>query len=118
MPTLKLAPLDGDAAIRTLSDLLAVWRDGMAAPLPLPLKTCLALLENRRPVDVYEGAFAARGEIDDDPCLGRVYPDYAALSGDARFVELVQRVHQPLLDWVTHQVDVQPHVATPAEVAG
>ncbi|MEO8280508.1 MAG: exodeoxyribonuclease V subunit gamma, partial [Ideonella sp.] len=99
-----------DLAEQTLQTLLHTWRDGMTAPLPLPIKTALSLLENKgRQDEVYDGGFQLRGEVQDDPCLARTFPDFEALSADGRFAELAHAVYQPLLDWVETQVKVVSH---------
>ncbi|WP_418318173.1 exodeoxyribonuclease V subunit gamma [Piscinibacter sakaiensis] len=114
--TLTINAIDGDAAAQTLTTLLQVWRDGMAEPLPLPIKTALATLaEKGRPADVYDGSYQRQGEVHDDPCLARMFGDFETLSADGRFAELAERVFRPLLDWAGNSVRVEVHAAVGAD---
>ncbi len=116
--TVTVGPIDRDTAEQTLATLLSVWRDGMRAPLPLPLKTALAVVLGKgRPADVYDGSFSLRGEVGNDACLARVFSDFDALTADGRFMELAQAVFQPLLDWVNDHVTVVEHATAPAAEA-
>jgi exodeoxyribonuclease V gamma subunit len=111
--TLTLAPPPPDEARATLETLLAVWQQGMTAPLPLPLKTAIAWAQHpadaaKKARTAYEGGFNASAEAD-EPCLARVYPRFADLLADGRLPTLAAQVHQPLLDWVTHHVTIARH---------
>ena len=96
-------------AQQALADLLVAWRAGMDAPLPLACKTALAFLdeESKAPAQ-YEGGFKRQGEVEYDPGLARLYPDYERLSADGRFAELARQLYAPLRDW-TQQIEVLIH---------
>lgn len=106
--TLHFAPLPPAEAQATLAQLLQVWREGMNAPLPLPLRTALAWVAGGDAAGTYEGSFQQEGE-GTEPCLARIYPDFEALSADGRFEALAHGVCGPLADWATLQVRVQAH---------
>lgn len=98
--TLTLDPLPQGQAQTLLADLLLAWQEGMAEPLPLALNTGLAWVTGKPDVaPVYEGGpFLERAE-GDEPCLARLFPDFAALSADGRFELLAQRLYGPLQEW-------------------
>ena len=74
----------------------------MGHPLPLPLKTGLALVSGGNPRPTYEGGQDDDGELR-DPYLARVFPSYADLTSDGSFERLAARVLEPFVDWVrTH----------------
>ncbi|MGB4058850.1 MAG: exodeoxyribonuclease V subunit gamma [Burkholderiaceae bacterium] len=111
--TLTLTPPPPDEARATLETLLAVWQQGMTAPLPMPLKTAIAWAQHpadaaKKARTAYEGGFNASAE-GDEPCLARVYPRFADLLADGRLPTLAAQVHQPLLDWVSHHVTIARH---------
>lgn len=114
--TLRIAPIDGESARQQLAQLLLTWREGMASPLPLPLKTALALAGDGNAEEAYEGSsfrpeFAEVNEM----CLARCFPDFDALesvptpSGESMLHELAAAVYGPMLDWIAEHVSVIPH---------
>ncbi|MES2117563.1 MAG: exodeoxyribonuclease V subunit gamma, partial [Pseudomonadota bacterium] len=74
-----MAPLEQGAALQALHDLVSIWRHGMHRPLPTACKTALALAQGGDPRAVYDGGFEIKGE-NEDLCLARLWPDFAALS--------------------------------------
>lgn len=106
--TLQMAPLPEDEARATLSELLRIWRQGMESPLPLALRTGLALVAGGDAAAAYEGGFQREGEAS-EPCLARIYPDFEALKEDGRFEALAQSVCGPLAHWAATQVRATPH---------
>ena len=106
--TLQMEPLDEDAARATLADVLRIWRQGMEGPLPLALRTGLALVAGGDAAAAYEGGFQREGDVA-EPCLARIYPDFDALTDDGRFEWLAQSVCGPLAQWVATQVHATPH---------
>ncbi len=117
---LNITPMPQALAQSTLLMLLGVWHQGMNAPLPLPPKTALAWLasKDRDATSDYEGGFKKRGDIE-EPCMARIYPDYAALTADGQFEHLARLVYQPLLDWASRHVTASFHagVASVPELA-
>ena len=94
---------------------MQAWRHGMAAPLPLPCKTALALVRGLTPAKVavvYQGSAyesgGSRGEVD-EACLSRLYPDYEALCADGRFEDLAAQLFGPLMAWIKQSVTLDLH---------
>lgn len=106
--TLQIAPMEDDAARDTLADVLRIWRQGMEGPLPLALRTGLALVAGGDAAAAYEGGFQREGDVA-EPCLARIYPDFDALTDDGRFEWLAQSVCGPLAQWAATQVHATPH---------
>jgi exodeoxyribonuclease V gamma subunit len=97
---LRITPMAPDAARAALDALLALWRQGQDAPLPLPFATALALLQGNsgKAAQAYEGGHAADGESD-DPYWQRLYPDYETLTADGRFENSAPLLFTPMLQW-------------------
>lgn len=110
---LEISPMPTQAAQESLSMLLALWQQGMNAPLPLPPKTALAWLAEKDAVSQYEGGFMQSGEVQ-EPCMARMFPDFDALTEDGQFDVLSKQVYGPLLQWVKQHVSAQSHNTTPA----
>jgi exodeoxyribonuclease V gamma subunit len=105
---LDIAPMPQAAASAMLTTLLALWQDGMSTPLPLPPRTALAWLAGKDALAQYEGTPMHRGERE-EPCMARVFPDFAALSADGRFEALAHSIHAPLRTWVGEYVTARHH---------
>jgi exodeoxyribonuclease V gamma subunit len=96
----ELAPLPPDQARRHLAELLRAWDEGLRRPLPLATRTAFAWLKGGDPGaarQTYEGGYNQQGEVETDPYLARVYPDYAALTADGAFNRLAETLFGPLL---------------------
>ena len=107
--TLHVRAMAQDQARPVLDSLLQLWFDGMQSPLPLPLKTALALAGGLQgtngPESVYEGReFGSSPPEVKEPCLARLYPSYEALTADGRLQQLAGQIHARLLDWVKDHV--------------
>ena len=115
--TLRLPSVDATEATGRLHDLLGAWQAAMQAPLPFAARTALAWLQREAgAAQTYEGGrftfFAER----DEPCLARVYPDFAALVADGRFATYAVQLFGPLLAWTQDAVGVaEVGAATDAE---
>lgn len=105
---IDIAPMPQPEACVMLTDLLALWQDGMSAPLPLPPRTALAWLAGKDAPAHYEGTLMQRGERE-EPCMARVFPDFAALTADGRFESLARSIHAPLLAWAGQHVRARHH---------
>ncbi len=102
--TLRITPLDPDSAQAALDDLLYAWREGMANPLPLALRTGLALVKEQDAAAAYNGSYQREGDVAES-CLARMYPDFEALTDDGRFEWLAQSLCRPLAQWAgTHVI--------------
>ena len=110
--SLQLPPLAQEAAAAHLQALLAAWKTGMDAPLPIAARTALAELAKGKGAATYDGSFNTTGEVE-EPCLARVFPDFDALRADGRFDHYKDTLFQPLLDW-TQGCSVMIHSQMPA----
>ena len=105
-----ITPMPTDTAAATLTRLLQLWQEGMAAPLPLPLHTALAWLAGKDAVAAFEGSHMARAE-NEEACLARLFPDYATLVADGRFEALAEAIYTPLLAWSSTHTTAQAHAS-------
>ena len=107
--TLHIRAMEPEQARPVLAGLLQLWFDGMQSPLPLPLKTGIALAAELQgpngPEQVYEGTEydSSRAEVN-EPCLARLYSSYEALAADGRLQQLAEQVYAPLLEWAKEHV--------------
>lgn len=104
----ELPPIPQEIAVETLKRLIQLWLDGMNAPLPLPPKTALEFVAQKKAQTKYEGGFMTTGEVE-ETCLARMFPDFDSLTEDGRFANLAQSVYCPLSDWATNEVKVTVH---------
>lgn len=106
----QVLSMDPSEALARLRELMALWREGQNGPLPLPLRSGLAMAEGfpAAAQQAYEGGHLVGGECE-DPSWARCYPDFDLLSADGRFEALAHAAHAPLLDWVAAQVQVLPY---------
>ncbi|MCV2350216.1 exodeoxyribonuclease V subunit gamma [Paucibacter sp. Y2R2-4] len=112
---LTLQPLPPEQAQADLAELLQVWQEGMLSPLPIAALTGLAqVAEHKDVASVFEGGFNSRGEVS-EPCLARLYPDFAALAADGRFETLAPRLYGPLHAWLQQGVSLELHASAQAE---
>ena len=109
--TLLCQAMDPAVAHDDLQALLKVWRDGLDAPVPLPMRTSLAkVTEAEEPEAVYEGGYMRSAE-NEDPCWSRLYSDFDALMADGRFEALAQEVWGRVVAWAATHVTVSLHEA-------
>ena len=112
--TVTLQPLPAEEARSQLRVLVSAWQAGMAAPLPVAPRTALAWAASPAAAEgVYDGGFEADGE-GQEPCLARLYPDFAALSADGQFAALADALYAPLQTWAASHASVQRHAAEDA----
>jgi exodeoxyribonuclease V gamma subunit len=113
--TLLCQAMDPAVAHDDLQALLKVWREGLDAPVPLPMRTALAkVTEAEEPETAYEGGFMRSAE-NEDPCWSRLYPDFDALMADGRFDALAQEVWGRVVAWAVTHVTVSLHEAPMAD---
>lgn len=106
--TVCCSPMEPLVAQDDMRTLLRVWRAGLDAPLPLPMRTALAKVAEEEPESVYEGGFMRDAEAD-DPCWSRLYPDFDALNADGRFESLADEVWGRMQAWAANHVTVVMH---------
>jgi exodeoxyribonuclease V gamma subunit len=103
----KMAPLELHAAREALARVVAIWRDGMNRPLPTACKTGLALVQGGDPRTTYDGGFEVNGE-NEDLCLARLWPDFAALAAEVEWADVAQELYGPLAEWMAQQITITP----------
>jgi exodeoxyribonuclease V gamma subunit len=113
----KMAPIDPGEARAALANVVALWRRNLDAPLAVACKTALALLAEGDPRTVYDGGFELSGEVETEPCLARLWPDFAALAGSGEWPALALALYGGLADWLAGQVTVTPHAADAVDAA-
>lgn len=104
--TLLLPPLERNAALKILGDLLQAWQFGMRQPLPVAVKTAFAWLGQTDPLKAemaarkaYEGdGQTTDGERRESPALARQFADYNALVADETFANWCDALYRPLLE--------------------
>ena len=104
----EMAPLEQDEALAALSTLMTLWRRNLDAPLPVACATALALLGGHDGRAVYEGGFQLTGEVVREPCLARLWPDFAALAAQPEALATAEALYAPLLAWIDASVAVSP----------
>jgi exodeoxyribonuclease V gamma subunit len=109
-----MAPLEPAKAFATLANMVALWRRNLDAPLPVACQTALALLAEGKPRVVYEGEYELRGEVEKEPCLARLWPDFAALASSGEWPGVALALYGGLADWLATQVTVTPHAGDEA----
>ncbi len=106
----QVTPPARDAALSTLGSLLRACRDGLKgdAPLPTAVRTGLAFLkEPAKARTTYEGSdFGGPPGEGSEACLARLYPDYAALSGQAGFETATRLLYGDYQAWLDDHVIV------------
>ena len=105
---IEMKPVEAELARASLLELLALWVAGMSSPLPLPLRTSLALAQGDDATKAYEGGYQSQGEVQ-EMCLARVFPDFETLECDGALARLAPQVHGRLLDWVKSNCVARPH---------
>lgn len=105
---LKLAPLESTEAKEMLGRLMGFWRDGLQRPLPVPCRTALRLCEDGddKLYETYDGGFNLHGEVMEEPCLARLWPDFNALNAEPQWRELSLSLYQPMIAWRDRAVEV------------
>jgi exodeoxyribonuclease V gamma subunit len=105
--TWSLAPLPLEDARAAWHALLAAWRQGMRAPLPVVCGTALAWLgrQDAGPQaalqaarQAYEGGFQYAGDVDRSPALARTFPRFEDLLREPdAFAGWARRLYGPML---------------------
>jgi exodeoxyribonuclease V gamma subunit len=106
-----MAPLGQEAALYQLRQLVKLWKANLDAPLPVACKTTLAHLAGNDAREVYDGGFELRGEVESDPCLARLWPEFALLRASGAWPAVAEQLYGPLAAWLKEGVTVTQHEA-------
>jgi exodeoxyribonuclease V gamma subunit len=113
--TVLMRPLEPAYALAALEDLVRLWRRNLDQPLPVACRAALAqLLDGDIRVSdaraAYDGGFEIAGEVEQDECLARLWPEFALLqeaAGD--WPAMAQEVYGPLVQWMEEDIGITPH---------
>jgi exodeoxyribonuclease V gamma subunit len=103
--TLQLDAIDAGIARAALENVVALWRANLDRPLAVACKTALAHLAGADPREVYDGGFEINGEVD-DPCLARLWPEFAVLRAAGDWPRTAEALYGPLAAWLRDGVKV------------
>lgn len=106
---LQLQPPDPAAARATLGRLLQACAEGLTGDRPLATAVATGLVwldDPARARQRYEGSRAAAGE-GAEPCLARLFPDFATLAAAPDFEASTRRLYADYRDWLASQVQVE-----------
>ena len=101
-----MQPLKHEESKVILASLISYWRDGINRPLPTACKTALALLQDGKPDQVYDGGYQMAGEVD-DLCLARLWSDFSELSDDPEWDACSRALYGPLNAWLATNISIQ-----------
>jgi len=105
--TLQLDPIDPAIAHAALENIVTLWRANLDRPLAVACKTALAHLAGGDPREIYDGGFEINGEVD-DPCLARLWPEFAVLRAAGDWPRTAEALYGPLAAWLRDSVTVNP----------
>jgi exodeoxyribonuclease V gamma subunit len=105
---ISMPPLDPAQSRDTLATLRSCWHEGMRRPLPVACKTALAVIAGQDARAAYDGSFNREGEAERDPCLARLWPDYAALTAEPDWPAFARAMYEPLAAWMQSDITVTP----------
>lgn len=132
---LDIVPMDRQEALAQLDHLLALAEKGRSHAFALAAKTSFvwlkALVEgenkdglseeeamahaNKLAKAAYEGGFQRMGEVQTNPYLARLYPDFASLRATPDYEALIDDMLTPILSW--HKEHITVHVPQPQDDA-
>lgn len=128
---LDIVPMDRQAALEQLDQLLALAEKGRHHAFALAAQTSFvwlkALAEGENKADeaeamahanklakaAYEGSFQRMGEVQTNPYLARLYPDFASLRATPDYEALIEDMLTPILRWQREHITV--HVPQPQD---
>ncbi|MFC5548975.1 exodeoxyribonuclease V subunit gamma [Massilia aerilata] len=104
--TLRLDAIDPAIALAALENIVALWRANLDRPLAVACKTALAYLADKNSArEVYDGGYDTNGEVD-DPCLARLWPEFAVLRAAGDWPGAAESLYGPLAIWLRESVHV------------
>jgi len=104
-----MAPIEREEALVVLGELAALWKHNLDAPLPVACKTALAHLAGQDARGVYDGKYELPGEVEQEPCLARLWPEFALLVAAGGWPDLAHALYGALARWLNEQIQVTPH---------
>jgi exodeoxyribonuclease V gamma subunit len=107
-------PLGKERAKAELSGLVRLWRRNLDQPLPIACKTALAQLLDDDARAAYEGGFERPGEVEQDQCLARLWPDFAALVAGGGWPRVAEELYGPLVQWMAQDIGIAAHAGVTA----
>ena len=110
-----MAPIEREEALGVLAYIAGLWRRNLDAPLPVACRTALAQLAGRDAREVYDGdGHEVKGEVEREPCLARLWPEFSSLAADGSWIELAEALYGGLAHWMAEQIEVTPHAGADA----
>jgi exodeoxyribonuclease V gamma subunit len=104
-----MRPLEQAGAQATLEELVRLWRRNLDQPLPVACKAALAQLLDDDPRAVYDGGFEIAGEVEQDQCLARLWPEFALLQDAAgNWPGMAEEVYGALVQWMDEDIQINP----------
>jgi exodeoxyribonuclease V gamma subunit len=100
-----MQPLGREEAAAALAGLVGQWRRNLDRPLPVACKTALAQLQGGEARATYDGGFEISGEVD-DPCLARLWPDFAALTAGGEWPAVAEGLYGALVEWLETGISI------------
>ncbi|MGJ9416840.1 exodeoxyribonuclease V subunit gamma [Massilia sp. CMS3.1] len=104
-----MAPIEREEALGVLAYVVGLWQGNLDAPLPVACKTALAHLAGADARTVYDGGYELSGEVESEPCLARLWPEFALLVAAGGWPELAEALYGGLAHWMAEQIQVRPH---------
>ncbi|MFC5460821.1 exodeoxyribonuclease V subunit gamma [Massilia niabensis] len=105
-----MAPIEREEALGVLAYVAGLWQRNLDAPLPVACRTALAQLAGRDAREVYDGdGHEVAGEVEREPCLARLWPEFSSLAADGNWPELAEALYGGLAHWMAEQIRVEPH---------
>ncbi|QOL48313.1 exodeoxyribonuclease V subunit gamma [Massilia litorea] len=107
--TITMAPIEREMALAALGDISALWRHNLNAPLPVACRTALAHLADGKPRLVYDGDYEFPGEVEREPCLARLWPEFSLLVAAGGWPDLAEALYGGLVAWLANHIQVTQH---------
>jgi exodeoxyribonuclease V gamma subunit len=109
-----MRPLEQQGAQAAMEELVRLWRRNLDEPLPVACKAALAQLLDDDPRVVYDGGFEIAGEVEQDECLARLWPEFALLQQAAgNWAGMAHEMYGALVQWMHEDIEIQPHEGEP-----
>ncbi|THC40084.1 exodeoxyribonuclease V subunit gamma [Massilia sp. Mn16-1_5] len=104
-----MVPIEPELALAQLNEIAGLWRHNLNAPLPVACRTALAYLAEGDPRAVYDGGYEIAGEVEREPCLARLWPEFSLLVAAGGWPDLADALYGALATWLGQHIQVTPH---------